>query len=100
MGKDRACSELGGTMKYLSTDGRVRDCTSNISKMRWYEYGRYIGVKQIKYWYKEYFSNIGDMLKAMSILFVATLLIPFTPIIYPFVWSHRIRKAKKEMKNC
>ena len=87
-------------MKYLlRDDGRVGNCTSNVSKMRWYSYGWYIGRGQIKYWYSEYFSEIGIVAKKMLMLLIATLLIPFTPVIYPFVWSNEIRKAKKEMKN-
>ena len=87
-------------MKYLrNKDNKITNCSRNISKMRWYEYGRYIGLKQTKYWYKEYFLEIISVLKRVSVLLVATLLIPFTPFIYPFVWSYRIRKAKKEVAN-
>ena len=85
------------TKYILNYDGEIGNCYKNVSKMKWYEYARYFGSREVKYWYKEYFSEITDVSKKIFMLFFATLLIPFTPLIYPFVWSRRIRKAKKEM---
>jgi len=87
-------------MKYSRDEnGKIRNCTNNVSKMRWYEYGWHFGRRRIVQWYKEYFSEISRIFKVSITLIIATILIPFTPLIYPFAWSNSIRKAKKEVKE-
>jgi hypothetical protein len=83
--------------EYIRDNGKIRNCTNNVAKMTWYEYGGHFGLKATKKSIIETFCAIPRIVKEVLVILLFFVMLIFLPVILPFVFMNKVRKARKEV---